>query len=1022
MESASNPSFTHLYMKLMNLPILVMYKDDLRDTISCFLSINYDRRMPEISQSLCSEMSIRLVEILKLFNYQGQTSLNIYYLIVCISNKQKLNVFSSSVNIILHNLQTAWFNIMTLSGNANSKEDSPFLLPLLDAVSSVCYGNGAYISGGLLDWLVSMERNSNSIATLVISTSNFQIRKVGLQCLKGLCIPTTNSQERLNSNAMGNCFKVFYHIMKIYPSLSEVSMYSLMFTTLRGIKHILETPSFTLQSDITDVLIALKKVCSFGLPTSAKLSMANLMSAMIDVSDGSVPSPEVSSGSESDFSDSELAKDPSRKKFATKLRQLSVDCIFHIVKKTAKNALFSYWQLLIHDIHGTSLLSCIRFDPIPKIRSTSLMILNSLLECARSYFSLAIQDNRASTSFVSFSSKLVTSIKEIHTCLVDVLSIETSLVVQNHVLKALATLASNTPYAKIEEGLITLLMGKAKEIFLSSSNMNSRIGSLNVIFALVNNGPAQGEVFRNISVTEFRQGDDGVTSEVTSSVLIDTCFKICLSTTSSTMPLSISALQTLTAIAKTYFSVMKSFIHPIIKVTNQGFILKNSCFVLHTCKLLEACGKGLASDLKQSPDTLAGTLEFWEALLPFNLKNLLSFNDSSINSQICDILATLGASVYECLPAAKQSFCTTCLSNLVTNESYLVRSSAIRSLAMFVTYPPLRKQTQFVRVVSNAVLKLMPDEVKSVQCNAAWAFANLTDSLVINQEESAEGKVDDEMLASLFAAAIKVFPTKDKVRFNMMRVFGNLMRVTNAEQASSEKFATTILQAKSIIIDSLRNDSLMKVRWNACLALGNFLHNTNFAVGSPVWTKDVYETLCETICNSKNFKVRIKAAAALCCPIDRRHFGDQFYEVFSVLIRTLVKDSANAFPHGVIDSKVDFQFDDKLQEQLMITLIYVLSKAQESDHAQIMPLFTQQLVDYIPKVLRFYYGSNRPLDDLPEAGAQNQPYVTLGAFTMKQKHELLENASDVWQNIVKGHGISSFINTQDNLNDLFKLV
>jgi len=1021
MESVSNPSFTHLYMKLMNLPILVMYKDDLRDTISCFLSINYDRRMPEITQSLCSEMSIRLVEILKLFNYQGQTSLNVYYLIVCISNKQKLNVFSSSVNIILHNLQTAWFNIMTQSANSSAKEDSPFLLPLLDAVSSVCYGNGAYISGGLLDWLVSTERNSNSIATLIISTSNFQIRKVGLQCLKGLCIPT-NSQERLNSSAMANCYNVFYHIMKIYPSLSEVSMYSLMFTTLRGIKHILETPSFSLQSDISDVLIVLKKVCSFGLPPSTKFSMANLMSALSDVPQGAPPSPEVSSGSESDFSDSELSKDPSRKKFATKLRQLSIDCIFHIVKKTSKNALFSYWQLLIHDIHGTSLLSCIKFDPVPKIRSTSLMILNNLLECARSYLSMAIQENRASSSFVSFSSKLVTSIKEIHKCLVEVLSCETSLVVQNHVLKALATLAANTPYSKMEEGLITLLIGKAKDIFLSSSNMNSRIASLNIIFALVNNGPTQHEVLRNIA--ELKPQDDGsVSNEVVSSVLIETCYKICLSTTSSTMPLSISALQTLTAIAKTYFSVTKSFLQPSIKVTYQGFMLKNSCFVLHTCKLLEACGKGLSADLKQSPDILAITLQFWEALLPSNLQNLLSFKDSSINSQICDILATLGAPVYECLPAAKQTFCTSSLSKLVSNESYLVRSSAIRSLAMFVTYPTLRKQPIFVRNVSNAVLKLMPDEVKSVQSNAAWAFANLTDSLVINKEEAPEGKVDDAMLSSLFAAAIKVFPTKDKVRFNMMRVFGNLMRVTNAEQASNEKFIATILQAKAIILESLLKDSLMKVRWNACLALGNFLHNTHFPIGTPTWTKDVYESLCETISSSKNFKVRIKAAAALCCPVDRKHFGDQYYEVFCVLIRTLVKDSANAFPKGIAeDSKVDFQFDDKLQEQLLITLIYVLSKAQENDSVQIMPLFTQQSITFIKMVLRFYYGSNRPLDDVPEAEIQNQPYITLGAFTIKQKHDLLENASRVWQTLVKGSSTPPLINAQENLHDLFKLV
>lgn len=83
----------------------------------------------------------------------------------------------------------------------------------------------------------------------------------------------------------------------------------------------------------------------------------------------------------------------------------------------------------------------------------------------------------------------------------------------------------------------------------------------------------------------------------------------------------------------------------------------------------------------------------------------------------------------------------------------------------------------------------------------------------------------------------------------------------------------------------------MKVKWNACYAIGNFMRNpvlfTNKARPTD-WLNMVIPSLCRLIVSHPNFKVRINAAAALAAvPLQRSVIQDHFTTVWNALLEAL---------------------------------------------------------------------------------------------------------------------------------------
>lgn len=118
----------------------------------------------------------------------------------------------------------------------------------------------------------------------------------------------------------------------------------------------------------------------------------------------------------------------------------------------------------------------------------------------------------------------------------------------------------------------------------------------------------------------------------------------------------------------------------------------------------------------------------------------------------------------------------------------------------------------------------------------------------------------------------------------------------------------------------------MKVRWNACCALGNAFRNPSLPLDSAPWSHDAFSALCHVVASCKNFKVRIKSAAALAVPAHRSCYGDtkRFRCVWLSLAKALENsEDTNDF--------LEYRYSASLRHTLSQALLHLLSVSQSQD-------------------------------------------------------------------------------------------
>lgn len=149
----------------------------------------------------------------------------------------------------------------------------------------------------------------------------------------------------------------------------------------------------------------------------------------------------------------------------------------------------------------------------------------------------------------------------------------------------------------------------------------------------------------------------------------------------------------------------------------------------------------------------------------------------------------------------------------------------------------------------------------------------------------------------------------------------------------------------------------MKVRWNACYALGNAFRNPALPLGkslfteyslllalgfylhtyqfvsvlslisdSASWSCDAFSALCHVVISCKNFKVRIKSAAALAVPAHRRCYGDT--KRFSCVWHSLATALENSED---TNDFLEYRYSASLRHTLSQALLHLLSISQFQD-------------------------------------------------------------------------------------------
>nr|XP_019800890.1 HEAT repeat-containing protein 6 isoform X4 [Tursiops truncatus] len=693
------------------------------------------------------------------------------------------------------------------------------------------------------------------------------------------------------------------------------------------------------------------------------------------------------SSSESDYSDAEGGMQSKVRSYQAKVRQGALACFLSTIKSIEKKVLYGYWSAFVPDTpelgspQSVSLMTLTLKDPSPKTRACALQVLSAILEGSKQFLSVAEDTSDHRRAFTPFSVMIASSIKELHRCLLLALVAESSSQTLTQIIKCLANLVSNSPYNRLKLSLLTKVWNQIKP-YIRHKDVNVRVSSLTLLGAIVSTHaplpevqlllqqPCSSGLSNSNSATPhvsppdwWKKGPSGpfleeaaVSSPKVSSEpcwLIRLCISIVVlpkedacsgsdagSTGGSTyepFPLRLEALQVLAHLARGYFSMTQVYLMELGEVICKCLGEADPSVQLHGAKLLEELGTGLIQQYKPdssiAPDQrvpVSLVVMFWTVMLNGPLPRALQNSEHpTLQASACDALSSILPEAFSNLLSDRQILCITMLLGLNDSKNRLVKAATSRALGVYVLFPCLRQDVIFVADTANAILMSLQDKSLNVRAKAAWSLGNLTDTLIVNMETpdpSFQEEFSGLLLLKMLRSAIEASKDKDKVKSNAVRALGNLLHFLQPSHIEKPRFAEIIEEAIQALISTVLIEAAMKVRWNACYAMGNVFKNSALPLGTALWTSQAYNALTSVVTSCKNFKVRIRSAAALSVPGKREHYGsvDQYAQIWNALVTALQKSEDTT-------DFLEFKYCASLRTQICQALIHLLSLASASD-------------------------------------------------------------------------------------------
>uniref|UniRef100_A0A671PAW9 HEAT repeat-containing protein 6 n=1 Tax=Sinocyclocheilus anshuiensis TaxID=1608454 RepID=A0A671PAW9_9TELE len=707
--------------------------------------------------------------------------------------------------------------------------------------------------------------------------------------------------------------------------------------------------------------------------------------------------------SDSEFSDPEGGMQSKLRLYQARVRQSALQCFLAVVKCVEKRILYGYWSSFVPDAPGIggppplTLLTIALKDPSPKVRAGSLQVLSALLEGSRQFLSTAEDTSAPRQAFTPFSATLAASVRELHRCLLLALVAESSCQTLTQVLKCLAHLVSNVPYNRLRPGLLSPLWKQIRP-YVRHRDVNVRVSSLTLFGALVSTQAPLPEIqlllqqpgstsalstpgistpqelSHNWRLPARRDGEASSPGGVEGGPEVP-CWllQLCVSLVTQPReepysdsdaggssgaslepsPIRLEALQVLAHLMKGYFSLAQTSLLELGQLSARCLKEQDPSVQLHGTKLLEELGTGIIQQYRSDANTppqsakCVPVVEFWSDVLGAPLISALQNEQHpTLQTSACDTLSSILPQAFSQLPVSVFDLLT---SLLISKECYKYLEYI---LLLFSCIFNIYNDVMFVADTANAILTALDDRSPNVRAKAAWSLGNLTDTLISVGLEFQE-EFSDMLLLNMLRSATKASGDKDRVKSNAVRALGNLLHFLQPVHLGKPVFEQPLQEAMRALIDTVRGDATMKVRWNACYALGNAFRNHSLPLGSAVWSKEAYSALSYVVTSCKNFKVRIKSAAALSVPSTRDRYGDaqQFAEVWRAL--------AQALEHSEeMEDFLEYRYCASLRSQLCHALLHLLSLCQPDD----LPVLRSSLSDQSRPVLQGFlvsYLSNK---------------------------------------------------------------
>ncbi|XP_077601692.1 HEAT repeat-containing protein 6 [Crocuta crocuta] len=612
-------------------------------------------------------------------------------------------------------------------------------------------------------------------------------------------------------------------------------------------------------------------------------------------------------------------------------------------------------------------------------RACALQVLSAILEGSKQFLSVAEDTSDHRRAFTPFSVMIASSIRELHRCLLLALVAESSSQTLTQIIKCLANLVSNSPYNRLKLSLLTKVWNQIKP-YIRHKDVNVRVSSLTLLGAIVSTHAPLPEVqlllqqpcssglsnsnsatphlsdwWKKAPLGPFLE-EASVSSPKGSS---EPCWliRLCISTvvlpkedscsssdagcvagsTYEPSPMRLEALQVLAHLARGYFSMAQVYLMELGEVICKCMGEADPSIQLHGAKLLEELGTGLIQQYK--PDSTIASdqrvpvtvvVMFWTMMLNGPLPRALQNSEHpTLQASSCDALSSILPEAFSDLPSDRQILCITMLLGLNDSKNRLVKAATSRALGVYVLFPCLRQDVIFVADTANAILMSLQDKSLNVRAKAAWSLGNLTDTLIVNMETpdpSFQEEFSGLLLLKMLRSAIDASRDKDKVKSNAVRALGNLLHFLQPSHIEKPRFAEIIEESIQALISTVLNEAAMKVRWNACYAVGNVFKNPALPLGTAPWTSQAYDALTSVVTSCKNFKVRIRSATALSIPSKREQYGSagQYVQIWNALVTALQKSEDTT-------DFLEFKYCASLRTQICQALVHLLSLASASD-------------------------------------------------------------------------------------------
>ncbi|XP_011690011.1 PREDICTED: HEAT repeat-containing protein 6 isoform X2 [Wasmannia auropunctata] len=589
--------------------------------------------------------------------------------------------------------------------------------------------------------------------------------------------------------------------------------------------------------------------------------------------------------SESDTSDTEINNSIH---IDSKVRLGAVRLLQTLVALTRSRDIFGYWPQIVATGSRNDarvLTRSILVEPTSKVRQNVLSTLTELLTGAKPFLIHAEDTNH--TSFITFFGTVCLMVKELHFTLSLILLAEQNVAVLTHALKCTAALVQGTPYERLKPGLATKLVRNCKpHIFHKDPTV--RVAALSIFEAFASSEPITQEILsilarqtvggiesersrfdtssindveteeEEIDIEDVENSADSCNESTSTSKDENACLLVrtCLGNISNKSVNTPVRLQSLKLMGRLAFNT-GSLVFPHLENVTTTLISvmeeSESQVILHACRVLEIMSGCLATETYHSSGLL-----FWNIIFD-PMISLAQTSQTILREAACDCLGSISGNVLIQLSRQKIILIITILFGAVRDEESAVRAAGLRALGMLVTLPALEHDTGFLMDLADTVCLAFEDKNLGVRVKSAWALANLCDCLSRQkQHEEVEPFPLEDLLPKLYLISVKAAKDNDKVKCNAVRAIGTILYLCPQKHILSD---TTLGLDALIKCAVLGND--MKVRWNACRALGLVLSHDPDAILPSSWKDQVFPALSTLICDSPNFKVRTNAAWAL---------------------------------------------------------------------------------------------------------------------------------------------------------------